>query len=104
EFCREHGLFAPPPALAEPFADQLLRNAGDGTAVAVGGVEEVDPLVVSGIHDLEGVGLRRGPAEIHGAEADAADTEAGTAQVGVLHWSPPISRTCGERRQGAAAK
>jgi hypothetical protein len=54
-------------------------------AVVVGRVEEVDALVVCAIHDRVRVWLVGHRAEIHGAEAEAADREPGAAERGEIH-------------------
>src|SRR5439155_1301503 len=59
-------------------------------AVAVGRVEEVDADLVRVIHD--GFGLAGGGQrpEVHGAEAEAAHRQAGTAKVDVFHTANPF--------------
>ncbi len=79
---RQHGLLAPAAALREPPADDLL---GLGAAVDVGGVEEVHARLQRRVHQLVArrlVGVR---AEVHGAEAQRADAEAGAAEEAVVH-------------------
>ncbi len=86
----EDGPLAAAAALREPAADDLFGAALVlGPAVDVGGVEEVDALLVGGVHDLVGVGLFGVRAEVHGAQAQAGDGQAGTAEVGELHGPPP---------------
>ena len=60
-------------------------------AVAVGGVEEVDAELVRVVHDHVGVGRRGQRPEVHGAEAQPADGQAGTAQVDVFHAPKPFT-------------
>lgn len=89
---REHGLVSVGRVLREPFADDLLGAAGvDRAAVSVSGVEEVDALVVSGIHDRVGVlhaGVR---PKVHRAQADTANGKAGPAEMSEVHTAnlPP---------------
>ena len=79
-------LLAAAAALSEPPADDLL---GPALAVAepvdVGSVEEVDAFVDRSIHDQVGLGFVGLRAEVHRAEADATDGQAGATEVGVLH-------------------
>ena len=79
-------LLAAPAALGEPASDDLLGGAAPlGAAVDVGRVEKVDSGLQSRVHDgKRGRLIRLGP-EIHGAQADAADAEAGAAEVGEVH-------------------
>ena len=89
--------------LGEPAPDDLLGAAAMPlTAVAVGGVEEVDARVEGAVHDGVRVLFRGVRAEVHGAEHDARDEKAGTTEVGVLHGvlqltaPPPYPRpACG---------
>ena len=82
-------LLAAPATLREPAADDLLGPPLPLLpAVDVGGVEEVDALLEGAVHDgVRNVLLGRLGAEVHGAEAEAADGEAGAAQVRVFHVS-----------------
>jgi len=74
---REHGALAPPSTRGEPVAHDLLGDATPNPrAVHVGRVEEVDAVLVGGIHDDVGVGLRGLRAEVHGAEAETRDLQA----------------------------
>src|SRR5690606_2400133 len=82
----------------EPIPDEAFGDAWARAAVAVGGIEEVDALGMRGIHHPERLGLVGGPAEVHRAEAEAADGKAGAAQMGVLHVGFP-----GEARTGPGA-
>ena len=84
-------LLAAATALGEPASDDLLGGAPAlGAAVDVGRVEKVDSGLQSRVHDgKRGRLIGFGP-EIHGAQADAADVEAGAAEVGELHGSEPI--------------
>ena len=79
---REHDLLAPAAALREPAADDLL---GLAAAVAVGGVEEVDPALEGAVHDREAVGLARLRPEVHRAEAQRAHEQASTSEMAVVH-------------------
>ncbi len=82
----DHRLLAPTAALGEPASDDLLGPALPlAPPVHVGRVEEVDAGLVGGVHDREGVLLGGLRAEVHRAEAQSADRQAGAAQVGVLH-------------------
>ncbi len=83
-------LLAPAPALGEPAPDDLLgRAAALGAAVDVGRVEEVDPGVERRVHDGERRRLVGLGTEVHGAQAEAADGEAGAAEVCVAHGAEP---------------
>jgi len=79
----------PLPSAGEPAAHDGLGAAL--VAVDVGGVEEVDAVVVGGVHDRVGVGFVGLLTEVHGAEAEPRDLQTGTTEVGVLHVStlPP---------------
>jgi hypothetical protein len=88
----QDGVIAVPAAL-QPSADGLLRDAvpllhvrGLRAAVDVGGVEEVDARIDRGVHDRETGCFVHCVAEVHGAEADPADQQTGTAQVPVGHF------------------
>ena len=86
----EHHLLAAATALGEPAPDDLLGGSPPlGAAVDVGRVEKVDPGLQSRVHDGKRGGLIRLRPEIHGAQADAADAEAGAAEVGELHGAEP---------------
>ena len=76
-----------PPPLANQLPTMVSVAPLPLLSVDVGGVEEVDALVVGGVHDRVRVGLGGERAEVHGAEAQAADGEAGTAEVGEFHGS-----------------
>src|SRR6056297_2758799 len=81
---REDDRLAPPAALGEPAADDLLRGAGlPAPAVHVGGIEEVDAELQRAVHDVEAVFLGGVPAEVHGAEAEIADFHAVVAEARV---------------------
>ncbi len=79
---REHGLLPPATALREPPADDLL---GLGAAVDVGGVEEVDARLERRVHELVARRLVGLGAEVHRAQAQRADAEAGAAEEAVIH-------------------
>src|SRR5262249_30005408 len=77
----------------------------DPTAVDVRGVEEVEPELEPTVHDRERrllVGLhaaraaRGRHAEVHGAEAQGAHTQAGPAEESVIHAGDAIA-TCRHR-------
>ena len=110
---REHDLLAASAALREPAADDLLGRAGTlRSAVAVRGVEEVDPELERAIHDLVRVGLARERAEVHRAEADRADAQRGTSETSILHGvlragderSPSTLPTTGRFAKAAAGR
>src|SRR6185295_9736973 len=83
---RQDDLLAPPSALREPAADDLLRPAfALLPAVHVRGVEEVDPFLERAVHDLERHRLGGLRTEVHRAETDATDLETRTAEVHVFH-------------------
>src|SRR5204863_2921426 len=88
---RDHRALASTLAPGEPAPDDRLGEAA-AVAVDVGGVEEVDAEVEGSVHDpvtLVLLGLRAASgllhAEVHGAEAERADPEAGTAEQSVVH-------------------
>ena len=78
----QHDLLPPAAALGEPAADDLL---GLAAAVDVGGVEEVDAGLERRVHDLVAVGLVGLRPEVHRAEAQRADPQAGAAEVAIVH-------------------
>ena len=79
---RQHDLLAPPAALRQPAPDDLLGDAlAVLAAVDVGGVEEVDAQLQRLVHDREAVGLARLRPEVHRAQAQPADLQAGAAEV-----------------------
>jgi hypothetical protein len=49
------------------------------------GVEEVDAVLLGGVHDDVGIGLAGDGAEIHGAEAEPAHGHAAAAEVRIVH-------------------
>lgn len=53
--------------------------------VAVGGVQEVDPMIVRRVHDRVRVRLLGLRAKVHGAQTKAGDGEAGAAEVSEVH-------------------
>ena len=65
------------------FAVALQRLADHCFAAAaridVGGIEEVDAGLNGAVHDVETLGLRRGMTEVHAAQAELADHDAGAA-------------------------
>jgi hypothetical protein len=79
------------PALGKPAAEDLLSPATVlGAAIHIGRVKEVDPRFLGGVHDGVGcsfLGLR---TEVHGAQAQTRDGQAGTAKMGVLHVRSPF--------------
>ena len=87
---RDHRAFPPAVALREPPADDRLGEPAT-VAVHVGGVEEVDAEVERAVHDPVAFGLLglhaglAAHAEVHGAEAQRADAEAGAAEQSVVH-------------------
>ena len=92
----------PPPAnqspmisSVQPGCDSVVLGELTGRAlypaVAVGGVEEVDADLVRVIHDGVRFGGRGQRPEVHRAEAEAANAQAGTAKVDVFH-APTLSR------------
>ena len=98
---REHGLLPPATALREPPADDLL---GLGAAVDVGGVEEVHARLERRVHQLVARRLVGVGAEVHRAEAQGADAEAGAAEEAVIHaGNLPRPRRPSDRRVLAIA-
>ena len=94
---RQHRLLTAPAALREPVAHDPLGGAlALIAAVDVGGVEEVDALLMRGVHDRERVGLGGEGAEVHGAQAQTADTESGSPELREVHVST-LPRTSKER-------
>ena len=84
-----------PPAATpgEPVADDGFRLARLA-AVAVGGVEEVDPRLMGVVHDGVRVFLGGSGPEVHRAETKSGDLKAGTAEISEVHsgsFSPPRS-------------
>src|SRR5262249_49898379 len=62
-----------------------LTGRAGGTAVPVSSVKEVDAKLMCSVHDRVSV-FRRGQwPEVHRAQTQAADPEAGTAEVDVVH-------------------
>jgi hypothetical protein len=70
-------------------ADDLLGDAAVGARIPivplihVGGVNKIDALVMRIMHKTDGVRLRDGAAEGHGAEADLGDFQVGAGQTGI---------------------
>ncbi len=82
----EHDLVAAPAALGEPPADDLLGDTlAELPSVDVGRVEEVDAVLERAVHDGVAVGFGGLGAEVHRAEAQPADRQAGAAEIRVLH-------------------
>jgi hypothetical protein len=75
---------APAPAAGEPVADDGFGFARL-TAVAVGGVEEVNTRIVGEVHDVVRVFLGGSGPEIHRAKTKSGDLKAGTAKIGEVH-------------------
>ena len=87
---RQHDLLAPPAALREPAADDLLGGAGAlVAAVAVGGVEEVDAELEGPVHDRVRLVLGRLRPEVHRAEAQLADLRVPSGPVVDSAWRHP---------------
>ncbi|MNS88881.1 hypothetical protein D3C72_1228730 [compost metagenome] len=79
-------LLAPAAALGEPAAEDLLGDAlAAHPAVDVGRVEEVDAVLERAVHDGERVRFGGLGPEVHRAQAQPADHQAGAAEVGVFH-------------------
>ena len=75
-----------PSALREPAPEDLFGDAlALLPAIDVGGVEEVDPQLQGAVHDRVRVGLGRLVAEVHGAEAQPADAQAGASELDVIN-------------------
>ena len=73
-------------ALREPSADDLFRHPfAELPTVDIGRIEEVDTEIECAVHDLIAVGFGGLRAEVHGAEAEPADFQAGTPEMGVVH-------------------
>ena len=95
ELGREDGLVAALAALREPRAEDLLGPAAVlAPAVHVGGVEEVDAVLVGLVHDRVRGGLVGLRTEVHRPEDEPGHAQAGPAEVGVLHTDslPTVSR------------
>src|SRR5688572_1786404 len=80
----DDGPLPPAAAAGEPVADDGFRLARLA-AVAVGGVEEVDPLLMGDVHDGVRVLLGGSGSKVHRAETKSGDTKAGTAEIGEVH-------------------
>ena len=77
---------APTAALREPAPDDLLGDAfAHFPAVDVGGVEEVDAQFQGAIHDGERIFFGGVRAEVHRAQTQRADFQAGAAQWDIVH-------------------
>src|SRR5207247_630055 len=83
----QHHLLASP-SLREPAADDLLRSPQPAlAAIAVRGIEEVDPMLEGAVHHGEAVWLCGLRAEVHRAQTQPADLQPRAAQRCVLHES-----------------
>jgi hypothetical protein len=84
----EHDVVPPP---GEGLAEHLLGLAG---AVDVGGVDQVDAGVEGRADEGVGVGLGGAAdlAEVHGAESERTDVDAGAAERAVLHGNSSRGR------------
>ena len=92
----EDDLVAPAAALGDPPADDLLGDPFAGLpSVHVGRVEEVDAQVERPVHDGVAVVFRGLRAEVHRAEAQPADRQAGASEIRVLHAVHPSSVQAG---------
>src|ERR1700722_17241884 len=76
---------APAPRRHPPADDRLGDALGPRLAIGVGGVEEVDAVLMGGVHDDVGIGLAGDGTEIHGAKAEPAHGPAAAAEVRVVH-------------------
>jgi hypothetical protein len=72
------------PAACQGLADDHL---GLTSGVDIGGVDEVDPGIQRPVDDPDTLGVVFGAplAEHHGAQAQAADGDAGASQTAMLH-------------------
>lgn len=90
ELRRDDDVFPGKGVFPDGGSEDLLRGS---VAVDVGRVEEVDPGLIASVEDGESVGFFHGPcfegsptiAKAHAAHADAGDSQAGFAEVGVFH-------------------
>ena len=80
----QDGPLPPAAAAGEPVPQNGFCLARLG-AVAVGGVEEVNPRLVGNVHDRVRVVLGGLGPEVHGAETKSGDLKAGTAEISEVH-------------------
>src|SRR5690606_34478266 len=105
----EDDLLAPAAALREPAPDDLLSMAEIALlaplTVAVGRVKEVDAEVERLVHDGEAVRLRGLRTEVHRAQAQRADLQAGASKVDVVHaFSSSCAYAPASTRRSAPAR
>ena len=93
DFGRQHHTLPAAAALCKPLADDRFRNAGltGQEAVIVGRIKEIDAGIQCSIHDVKCIFFGGRAAKVHGAQAQAADPQAGTAQFCVFHKNSPRS-------------
>ena len=82
----QHHLFPSAAALGQPTSHNLLCGARTLVApVPVGGVKEVDAQFQRLVHDGPRIRLGGLRPKVHGAEAQLADLQSGTAKTSVAH-------------------
>lgn len=89
EFSGYDDVFAAPVVFADCFAEDFF---GDAVGVTVSGIVEVDAYVVASLENGKRVFLfnalfkaAAAATKGHAADADAGDSEAGLAKVGIFH-------------------
>ena len=98
-FRRQHDLFATATALREPAANDLFgESLAFSPAVNIGGIEEVDAEFKGLVHDRKAVGFFRVPTEVHRAETERADVQAGAAEGAVVHDDIIVARRQVDKR------
>ena len=70
----------------------LLHVRGLRAAVNIGGIDEVDAGIQSGVQHGEAVRLTGHHAKVHRAQPDPAHLQTGTTQIAVLHADPFFTR------------
>src|SRR5581483_10361736 len=97
---RKHDFLAAAAALREPAADDLFGYAfANLPAIDVRGVEEIEAVLERAVHDLPAVRFACLWAEVHGAEAEAADLQSGAAEMHGVHDAMLLARAL--QRQAA---
>ena len=96
----KHDSVSPARVRGEPATEDLLGPPLVVPPVDVGGVGEVHSGVEGGVEDRVGGVFGRYGTEVHGAETELADQNAGPAEVGVLH----LASLVGGDRPGQAQR